>query len=95
MKGQVERDLASQLKLSGIGIVPMKTHGLEARATTRLFRVSGARRRTGCGCFLLLGASSQTQSTGQNRYNHDRFHKFQSNSPPFPAGCSVCLGGEL
>jgi hypothetical protein len=57
--------------------------------------VSGTR---GCACrrgLVFVSTGSQAERGSQNSQNHDRFHKFQSISPPFPASCFACLGGEL
>src|SRR5438034_11739471 len=56
-----------------------------------LFRVAGGSRT--CGhCLLVLRASAQSQSSGQQGHNHHHFYKFQFISPPFAASCSACLG---
>lgn len=63
-----------------------------------LLRVSvrGTRRRCALRRGLVfMSTGSQAERSGQKSHNHDRFQKFQSISPPFPAGCFVCLGKEL
>ena len=56
-----------------------------------LLRVTG--RSRACGhSFLLLSASTNAQSSGQNSHNQNCFYKFQIISPPFAASCSTRSG---
>jgi hypothetical protein len=57
--------------------------------------VRGTRRRARRRGLVFVSTGSQAERAGQNGRNHNRFQKFQSISPPFPAGCFVCLGKEL
>ncbi len=57
--------------------------------------MSGARRGAGRGALVFVSTGSQAERAGQNGRNRNRFQKFQSISPPFPAGCFACLGKEL
>ena len=56
--------------------------------------VCGTRAGRGCRRLVLVRTSPEAQSTRQNSNDHDCFQKFQSISPPFPAGCSASLGKE-
>ena len=54
----------------------------------------GTRRCTHGRRLFLLRTRAQTEGTGHNCHDHDRFYQFQCISPPFPAGCSVLLGKD-